>query len=85
MRQGQVRKETMAKPRRRLSLENTEKLVRMLSGAIEPVATLIDAISRLRCRTNRCVAPCPSVRRTGRQGATYMWPTLSKASLAFQH
>ena len=38
----------MAKPRRRLSLEDMEKLVRTLIGAIEPVAKLIDAISRLR-------------------------------------
>ena len=34
--------------RRRLSWDTAEKLVRLLTGAIEPVAKLIDAISRLR-------------------------------------
>jgi len=33
--------------RSRLSWETAEKLVRLLVGAIEPVAKLIDAISRL--------------------------------------
>jgi hypothetical protein len=33
---------------RRLSWDTVEKLVRLLIGAVEPVAKLIDAISRLR-------------------------------------
>jgi hypothetical protein len=38
----------MAKSRRRLSWDHAEKLLRLLVTAIEPVARLIDAISRIR-------------------------------------
>lgn len=33
---------------RRLSWENVQKIVTLLIGAIEPIAKLIDAVSRLR-------------------------------------
>jgi len=38
----------MSKSRRRLSWDGAEKLARLLISAVEPVARLIDAISRLR-------------------------------------
>jgi hypothetical protein len=48
-RQGEARKAHMAKhSRRRLSWEDAQKIVTLLIGAIEPVAKLITAISRLR-------------------------------------
>jgi hypothetical protein len=38
----------MSKSRRRLTWDNAEKLARLLISAVEPIARLIAAISRLR-------------------------------------
>jgi hypothetical protein len=45
---GQAIGDTVLKSRRHLSWDNAEKLARLLISAVEPVARLIDAISRIR-------------------------------------
>ena len=59
----------MLKSRRRLSWDNAEKLARLLISAVEPVARLIDAISRIRLQTR---GPLPGDDRRCRQGATFV-------------
>jgi hypothetical protein len=61
----------MAKHRRRLSWEHVEKLIALLIGAIEPVAKLITAISRLRLQT---WPPARVLASTYRQGAISTFP-----------